>query len=117
MSAAYYSFANEYSTKTFCFYAFSSSKNASSIRSRGVQDFLTFQHYGSVSPPSQKLSAVISALHRICMSSMNLDDFWISTSDLVSELGTLEYPSSVISTAISRVSSHPRFASLSPPAS
>ena len=91
------------------------SKNASSIRSRGVQDFLTFQHYGSVSPPSQKLSVVISALHRICMSSMNLDDFWISTSDLVSELGTLEYPSSVISTAISRVSSHPRFASLSPP--
>ena len=81
----------------------------------GVQDFLTFQHYGSVSPPSQKLSVVISALHRICMSSMNLDDFWISTSDLVSELGTLEYPSSVISTAISRVSSHPRFASLSLP--
>ena len=89
------------------------SKNASSIRSRGVQDFLTFQHYGSVSPPSQKLSVVISALHRICMSSMNLDDFWISASDLVSELGTPEYPSSVISTAISRVSSHPRFTSLS----
>ena len=33
------------------------------IRSRGVQDFLTFQHYGSVSPPSQKLAVVISALH------------------------------------------------------
>ena len=73
----------------------------------------TFQHYGGVSPPSQKLSVVISALHRICMSSMDLDDFWSSTSDLVSELGTLEYPFSVISTAISRVSSHPRFASLS----
>ena len=51
------------------------SKNLESVSSRGVQDFLTFQHYGSISPPAQKMSVVISALHRICMNSTSIADF------------------------------------------
>ena len=94
---------------SFSFY----SKNAESIRLSGNQKFLTFQHYGSVSPPSQKLSVVVSALHRICMSSSSLAAFNSAFTDLKSELRSLLYPDSVITKAFNRVISHSRFTALS----
>ena len=94
---------------SFSFY----SKNAESIRLSGNQKFLTFQHYGSVSPPSQKLSVVVSALHRICMSSSSLVAFTTAFTDLKSELRSLLYPDSVITKALNRVMSHSRFTDLS----
>ena len=95
---------------SFSFY----SKNAESIRLSGNQKFLTFQHYGSISPPSQKLSVVVSALHRICMSSSSLAAFTSAFTDLKSELRSLLYPDSIITKALNRVMSHPRFTALSP---
>ena len=89
------------------------SKNADSIRLSGNQEFLTFQHYGSVSPPAQKLSVVVSALHRICMSSSSLDSCFSSFADLTAELTILRYPRSVIDKAFDRIRSHSRFLSLS----
>ena len=94
---------------SFSFY----SKNAESIRLSGNQKFLTFQHYGSVSPPSQKLSVVVSALHRICMSSSSLAVFNSAFTDLTSELRSLLSPDSVITRAFNRMISHSRFTALS----
>ena len=94
---------------SFSFY----SKNAESIRLSGNQKFLTFQHYGSISPPSQKLSVVVSALHRICMSSSSLAAFTSAFTDLKSELRSLLYPDSIITKALNRVMSHSRFTALS----
>ena len=91
----------------------SHSKNAESIRLSGQQKFLTFQHYGSISPPSQKLSVVVSALHRICMSSSSMASFTSAVTDLKSELRSLLYPDSVITMALNRVRSHSRFTALS----
>ena len=88
-------------------------KNSDSIKSIGTQKFLTFQHYGSLSPHAQKLSVVISSLHRICMNSLNLDDFLSSVSDLCLELDILSYPPSLIEDALKRIYTHPRFLDLS----
>ena len=63
--------------------------------------------------PSQKLSVVVSALHRICMSSSSLAAFTSAFTDLKSELRSLLYPDSVITKAFNRVISHSRFTALS----
>ena len=89
------------------------SKNLESISSRGLQDFLTFQHYGSISPPSQKISVVISALHRICMNSASVSDFDVAVSDIFEELSLLKYPKTILYKALSRVKLHSRYSMLS----
>ena len=88
------------------------SKNLESVSSRGVQDFLTFQHYGSISPPAQKMSVVISALHRICMNSTSISDFDLAVVNIFKELSLLKYPAYVLYKALSRVKLHSRYASL-----
>ena len=88
------------------------SKNLESVSSRGVQDFLTFQHYGSISPPAQKMSVVISALHRICMNSISISDFDVAVLNIFKELSLLKYPAYVLNKALSRVKLHSRYTSL-----
>ena len=89
------------------------SKNLESVSSKGVQDFLTFQHYGSISPPSQKISVVISALHRICMNSISISNFNVAVSNIFEELSLLKYPKSILNKALSRVKLHSRYSALS----
>ena len=88
------------------------SKNLESISSRGVQDFLTFQHYGSISPPAQKISVVISALHRVCMNSVSVSDFDAAVANIFVELSLLKYPKSILDKALSRVKLHSRYSVL-----
>ena len=88
------------------------SKNLESISSRGVQDFLTFQHYGSISPPAQKISVVISALHRVCMNSVSVSDFDAAVANIFVELSLLKYPKSILYKALSRVKLHSRYSVL-----
>ena len=90
------------------------SKNLESVSSKGVQDFLTFQHYGSISPPSQKISVVISALHRICMNSISISNFDVAVANIFEELSLLKYPKSILNKALSRVKLHSRYSALSP---
>ena len=65
------------------------------------------------SPPSQKISVVISALHRICMNSTSVSDFDAAVSDIFEELSLLKYPKTILYKALSRVKLHSRYSMLS----
>jgi hypothetical protein len=78
----------------------------------GTQKFLTFQHYGSLSPVAQKRSVVVSSLHRLCMNSNGKSDYTKAKNELFIELRFLKYPYSILRDAEKRVMIHERYIAL-----
>ena len=81
-------------------------KNTAPIVMTGKQKFLNFQHYGSLSPKDQKLSVIISSLHRIDLNCSHPWDMVVSARSLFLELALLGYPAKIFFDALHRATNN-----------
>ena len=78
-------------------------KNQRQINEGKPQLFTTYQHFDSFAPARQKLSVVISAIHRIGNACNSTAAVQSAFNTLRRELELLEYPTQIISRALWRV--------------
>ena len=80
-------------------------KNLAQIKRREPQLFPTYQHFHSYAPTRQKLSVVISSIHRIGNACNSIHSVQNAFNNLFVELRLLKYPTHIIRNALWRVQS------------